>query len=153
MQTTLLITDPDDPMALFCLSEYFALLARRVPGVTPSMFTLPDPDAATYRPPRGTFLVAVADGAPLGCVSLRPLIATTAEVKRLWIAPAARGQGLARRMMQSIEDQARALGYAHLHLDTNENLPEAIALYAKTGWRPIPAYSPPPATHWFAKSL
>ncbi len=55
--------------------------------------------------------------------------------------------------MQSIEDHARTLGYTALNLDTNENLPEAIALYHKTGWTKIPPYSAFPSTHWFSKRL
>jgi GNAT superfamily N-acetyltransferase len=86
-------------------------------------------------------------------VSLKRIDATTAEVKRLWVAPAARGRGLARRLMAAAEEAARNLGYTRLRLDTNENLPEAIALYRATGWAEVAAFTPFPATHWFAKTL
>ena len=152
-QTEIRPTDPDDPKSLYCLTQYFALLTARIPNLLLSLFPLPDPEPQTYRPPHGAFLIALLDQTPIGCVSLRPLSVTVAEVKRLWIAPAARGQGLARRLMRDIEAQARALGYISLQLDTNEHLPEAIGLYSKTGWSPIPPYSAPPATHWFGKSL
>lgn len=157
MHITLRPTDPDDPQAQFCLSQYFALLQTRIPNLPPGLFPLPDPSAPDYRPPTGSFLLAMSGEVPLGCVSLRPHTATTAariaEVKRLWIAPQARGQGLARRLMHAIEDEARSLGYSALILDTNEHLPEAIALYTHSGWQRVAAYSPPPATHWFGKSL
>ncbi len=153
MQITIRPTDPDDPMALYCLTQYFALLIARIPILSPDLFPLPDPDAQSYRPPGGTFLLALSDQTPTGCVSLRPLSPTLAEVKRLWIAPTARGQGLARRLMQAVADHARTLGHTSLTLDTNEHLPEAIALYTKTGWHPVPPYSPSPATHWFGKRL
>jgi GNAT superfamily N-acetyltransferase len=153
MRITVTPADPDDPGARFCLSHYFALLQASIPGLSPEMFPLPDPDAPMYRAPHGLFLLAHAGADPVGCVSLRRLTTATAEVKRLWIAPAARGQGLARRLMHQIEDQARALGYAALQLDTNEHLPAAVALYAATGWLPIAAYTPYPATHWFGKDL
>ena len=145
--------DPDDPAALYCLAEYFAVLGLRIPDLPLHLFPLPDPDAQKYRPPHGTFLIAWSGTTPLGCVSLRPLSATLAEVKRLWVAPAARGQGLARRLMSQVETQARTLGYTALNLDTNEHLPEAITLYQKTGWTPTPPYSGPPSTHWFTKNL
>ena len=145
--------DPDDPAALWCLGEYFALLAARVPGVTPTLFPLPDPGADLYRPPHGTFLVAWSDTMPVGCVSLRPHTPGLAEVKRLWVAPAARGRGLARRLMTTIEHHARTLRYTGLILDTNAALTEAIALYRKTGWTPIPPYSGFPSTDWFGKTL
>ena len=145
--------DPDEPAALWCLGEYFALLAAKVPGVTPNHFPLPDPGADLYRPPHGTFLVAWSDTMPVGCVSLRPHTPGLAEVKRLWVAPTARGRGLARRLMTAVEDHARALRYTGLNLDTNAALTEAIALYRSSGWTPIPPYSGFPSTDWFAKPL
>ena len=145
--------DPDDPAALRCLGAYFALLADKVTGVSPDTFPLPDPKADLYRPPHGAFLIAWSDTLPVGCVSLRPLGPGLGEVKRLWVAPQARGQGLARRLMTAVEDQARALGHTALNLDTNAALTEAIALYHKTGWTEIPPYSGFPSTHWFTKAL
>lgn len=145
--------DPDSPQAQYCLRQYFDLLAAKVDAVTPDLFPLPDPHSDSYRPPRGVFLLAWSDGLPVGCVSLRPLDGATAEVKRLWVAPDARGQGLARRLMAEIESQARALGYRALKLDTNAALTEALSLYRRTGWHETAAYSGFPSTHWFAKTL
>jgi GNAT superfamily N-acetyltransferase len=145
--------DPDEPAALACLAAYFALLADRIPGVTPATFPLPDPEAHKYRLPDGAFLIAWSDTMPLGCVSLRRLDAGLGEVKRLWVAPDARGQGLARRLMAAVEDQARRLGFTRLNLDTNAALTEAIALYQATGWTEIAPYSGFPSTHWFSKAL
>lgn len=88
-------TDPEDPAAIWCLRQYFDLLAVKVPDVGPDLFPLPDPQAHSFRAPHGAFLLALSDTQPLGTVSLRRLDATTGEVKRLWIAPQARGQGLA----------------------------------------------------------
>ncbi|MGL4238783.1 GNAT family N-acetyltransferase, partial [Tabrizicola sp.] len=108
-------------------------------------------DPADYRPPNGLFLMATADGSPVGCVALS---VPNAEVKRLWIAPTARGLGLARRLMTAIEDEARTLGLTELRLDTNGTLTEAIALYRRTGWTDIPRYNDNPyAQYWFAKTL
>ena len=149
--------DPDDPAALWCLGEYFALLCARIPGINQDHVPLPDPKADLYRPPHGAFLIAWSDTLPVACVSLRTLEPTLGpdlgEVKRLWVAPEARGQGLARRLMLAIEDQARALGLTSLNLDTNAALTEAIAFYEKTGWTPTDAYSGFPSTHWFRKPL
>lgn len=145
--------DPSDPQARACLVAYFRLLADRIPGIRAAHVPDPDPDADLYRPPNGAFLLARSDGHVLACVSLKPVDATTGEVKRLWVAPEARGLGLARRMMAAIEDQARALGMTRLRLDTNENLPEAIALYRKTGWCEVTPFTDFPATHWFAKDI
>ena len=71
-----------------------------------------------------------------------------------WVAPAARGQGLARRLMAEAETFARSIGMTHLRLDTNSALTEAIALYRKTGWEPTAPFTRAfPATDWFLKRL
>ncbi len=145
--------DANDPASLACLQAYYDLLAAKIPGLTPDMLTLPLSDPEKYRPPHGAFLIAWSDDLPIACVSLRPLQAGTGEVKRLWVDPSARGQGLARRMMQAIEARAKTLGYTALKLDTNAVLTEAIALYRADGWHDITAYTGFPATHWLGKAL
>jgi GNAT superfamily N-acetyltransferase len=142
------LADPASPQAQACLTEYFAELDRRFPqGFDPG----PPADPATYRPPQGAFLLATRHSTPLGCVALS---VPDHEVKRLWIAPTARGQGLARRLMHAIEDHARAMGLAQLRLDSNASLTEAITLYTSTGWTPVPRYNDNPyAQAWFAKPL
>ncbi len=145
--------DPEAPAARACLAAYAGLLADRVAGISRAHVPDPDPEAQAYRPPQGAFLLAASDDLPLACVALKRVDHDTGEVKRLWVAPAARGVGLARRMMQAIEQEARGLGLVRLRLDTNEALPEAIALYRATGWSDTPAFTPFPATHWFAKTL
>lgn len=145
--------DPDSPEVLACWQAYFDELLARVPAARPGMFTLPDAHADAYRPPQGRCLVAWSDDLPVACVSLRPLDATTAEVKRLWVHDSARGQGLARRLMTLVEDEARAMGLRLLKLDTNSALSEAIALYRATGWRDTSPYTGVPADTWMEKPL
>jgi GNAT superfamily N-acetyltransferase len=147
------VADPEDPAARACLSAYLDVLVARVDGITLGHVSIPDPYADNYRPPHGAFLLAWSDRSPLGCVSLHTVAPGEGEVKRLWIAPEARGQGLARRLMREIESQARTLGLHRLRLDTNEALTEAIALYRSDGWVDVPPYTGYPATHWFAKPL
>jgi GNAT superfamily N-acetyltransferase len=147
------LTDPDDPAARACLNAYFTLLAGKIDGISVAVVPDPDPQAHLFRPPQGTFLLAWCDRLPVGCVSLKPLEPGVAEVKRLWVDPAARGLGLARRLMRAVEDAARDLGYDALKLDTNAALTEAITLYERSGWTPTAAYTGFPATHWFAKPL
>lgn len=145
--------DPDSPEALACQRAYFDEILARVAVARPEYFPLPDPGADSYRPPRGRFLIAWSDDLPVGCVALRPLGGSMAEVKRLWVDATARGQGLSRRLMSSIEAEARAMGYRRLRLDTNSSLTEAIALYRATGWTDIPPYTTPPADVWLEKPL
>lgn len=150
---TFTVADPEGQQARDCLQAYFDLLLTRIPGVTQAHVPLPDPDASSYRAPDGAFLLAWSEGLAVGCVSLKRVDDHKGEVKRLWIEPAARGLGLARRMMLAVEDTARDLGMTCLQLDTNENLPEAIALYRATGWTGVAPFTGFPATHWFEKPL
>ena len=145
--------DPDDPVAQVTIGAYSRFLAQEIPDEGPEPVALPLADADSYRPPRGAVLVGFSEGAPLGCVSLRTLAPGLGEIKRLWVVPEARGQGLARRLMRAAEDQARGLGMTRLQLDTNETLTGALALYRAEGWVEIAPYSAYPATHWFTKPL
>jgi GNAT superfamily N-acetyltransferase len=92
---------------------------------------------STFDPPSGAFLVARAAGRvePIGGVGVRGVRVGTAEVRRLWVDPAWRGQGVARALMAALEDAARGLGFIELELGTGDRQPEAVALYASTGWR------------------
>lgn len=139
------------PEAQLCLAAYYGELSRRF-GLT---FT-PDPDAdpGAMAPPRGLFLIAARADAPLGCVGFRDDAPGIGEVKRLWVAPEARGMGLARRLMGRVETEARVMGLRLLRLDTSRHLPEAITLYRNTGWTEIARYNDNPhAHHWFEKAL
>lgn len=95
-------------------------------------------------PPRGAFLLMTLDGIALGCAGLKGTDKGYAEIKRMWIAPSARGMGLTHRLMAAIEDQARALGIDTLRLDTNSVLHEACAYYRKHGWTEIARFNPDP---------
>ncbi len=145
--------DATDLAAIACLDAYYHLLTEKIPSLTRDMLTLPLADPEAYRAPHGGFLIAWSDDLPIGTVSLRRLDASTAEVKRLWVDPSARGQGLARHLMHAIEDRAKSLGYTQLKLDTNAALVEAITLYRRDGWHDIPAYTSFPATLWLGKTL
>lgn len=135
--------DPRSDEARYCLREYYAELGRRFrQGFDVSLSR--DPDAKDMRRPRGSFIVAISDTLPVGCVGLKGTDHFYAEIKRLWVAPAARGLGLGKRLMDAAEDAARALGIALLRLDTNSALPEAGQLYRTTGWREIPRFNDDP---------
>ena len=140
--------DPRSDIARYCLGEYYAELGRRFErgfDVTLSA----DPDAETMVRPRGAFLVAFSDDMPVGCVGLKGTCPEYAEVKRLWVAPAARGLGLAWKIMDRVEAIARELASPLLRLDTNKALPEAIAMYRKSGWTEIERFNDDPYPDFF----
>jgi GNAT superfamily N-acetyltransferase len=94
--------------------------------------------------PRGAFFVAISDGLPIGCVGLKGGGGELAEIKRLWVAPSARGLGLAKRLITAAENIARELSIKILRLDTNSALSEARQLYRKTGWAEIERFNDDP---------
>lgn len=106
------------------------------------------------------FLVARdAEGAALGCVGLvtgEDAEGTFGEVKRLFLRPAARGQGAGRALMQAFEAEARARGLTFARIETGPELPEAVGLYRRLGYRdtgPFGDYAPHPASLFMAKRL
>ncbi|WP_375690757.1 GNAT family N-acetyltransferase [Pseudooceanicola sp. LIPI14-2-Ac024] len=145
--------DPRSDDARYCLGEYYAELGRRFDtGFDVSLSR--DPEAGDMIAPRGAFLLAMSDGLPIGCVGLKGQGGPLGEIKRLWIAPSARGLGLSKRLMTRAEDRARELGIAVLRLDTNSALPEAVALYRGTGWTEIDRFNDDPyPDHFFEKKL
>ncbi|MGY3620273.1 bifunctional helix-turn-helix transcriptional regulator/GNAT family N-acetyltransferase [Bradyrhizobium sp. USDA 10063] len=135
--------DPRRDDAKYCLGEYYAELARRFEnGFDVSLSR--DPEAVDMIRPRGAFLVAMSDGLPIGCVGLKRGGGEIAEIKRLWVAPSARGLGLARRLMKAAEDIARELSIRVLRLDTNSALAEAQQLYRSSGWNEIERFNDDP---------
>ena len=110
-----------------------------------------------YAPPRGELLLARdAQGLAVGCVGLRPLDAEgCCEMKRLYVAPEARGHGLGRALVSAVISEATRIGYRELMLDSLPKLAQATALYERMGFRPIPPYydTPVVATLFFSKRL
>jgi len=92
-----------------------------------------------FDPPNGMFLIAYRDGAPIGCAGWRAHGDTEdlAELKRMYVAPEARGAGVATLLLAAIEESARSAGRRRLILETGSRQPEAIALYEKCGYARI----------------
>jgi len=141
------------PDAQYCLGEYFKELARRFDaGFDPGQSL--SPSAREFVPPRGDFLVMRLQGHPIGCGAFKRLPDKCAYLKRMWIAPSARGLGLGKRLLQALEDRARSTGYRTALLETNKALVEAQRLYKAVGYREVPPFNDEPyAHHWFSKSL
>jgi GNAT superfamily N-acetyltransferase len=153
------------PDARLLLTADQAEVHRRWSGPPP---TEPLPTEAPadleLAPPQGVFLLARLDGRPAGCAGVRAFGAApastrntvpgTAELKRLYVRPDARGHGLGRLLLAAAEDAARTLGHTRLRLDTMAELAEARALYTAAGYTDIPPYNTNPyAAHWLEKAL
>lgn len=108
--------------------------------------------------PRGVFVVARMAGRAVGCGALKAhgSSATVAEVKRMFVVPAARRRGVSRAVLERLEQAAVELGYSEAKLETGTAQPEAIALYEDAGWHRIPPfgfYRDSPMSVCFAKDL
>jgi putative acetyltransferase len=113
-------------------------------------------DAEALGAPEVTFFVARVGGMALGCGALRALDARSGELKRMYVAPEARGLGLGRAILEAIERHARALGLAELKLETGPAQPEALGLYRAAGFLPCAAfagYRPDPLNLFMVKRL
>jgi len=105
-------------------------------------------------PPAGYFLVATLDGEPVGCGGRKIVDRAVGEIKRMWVAPAVRGLGVGRRILESLEAHALRAHLQILRLETNETLEEAHALYRRSGYRETAPFNTEPyAQLWFAKDL
>jgi GNAT superfamily N-acetyltransferase len=140
----------DSPAAVALLDEQRAELIERYgfdaePGTKPTAADV------------SVFLVARSGGAePVGCGALRALEPGLVEIKRMYVRPSSRGSGFAKRILEALEDEARALGATRVVLETGPAQPEAIGLYERAGYREIPcfgAYAGEPLSRCFERSL
>jgi putative acetyltransferase len=135
-------------------------------GFDQELATLP----GAYASPRGRLLLAGTSDQAVGCIALRPLDtasgcgsgapaesagAFVAEVKRLYVQPAHRGQGWGERLARAVIDEARAIGYREVKLDTLDWMTAARALYAGVGFRECAPYyhNPLPGAVYMALTL
>jgi GNAT superfamily N-acetyltransferase len=93
-------------------------------------------DPAEFAPPAGIFLVGYLDGVPVASGGWRSRGAD-AEIKRMYVTPAARNRGLARQLLAELERAAAAAGHRRVILESGSQQPEAVALYRSSGYIPI----------------
>jgi len=147
------LVDPEDPDAVHCIGQYVAELNRRSErGFDPSVGATALPHEV--RPPAGEFHVVYLRGEAIGCGAVKHHPGEPAEIKRMWLSPDARGLGLGRRLLEHLEERARAGGARVAHIETSAVLDEALALYASTGWVDVPPFNDEPfADRWLEKQL
>ena len=93
-----------------------------------------------YVPPKGALLLAEDRDQKVGCIALRKIREDIGEVKRLYIVPKYRGLGIARRLIGTLIEQAKVLGFSRLRLDTLAEMKAAQHLYRSFGFQEIPPY-------------
>lgn len=147
------VTDPASQDARWCFEQYFTELGTRFDaGFDPTLSI--SAHAHELTPPAGLLLVARLREEPVGCGALKFHENAIGELKRMWVAPRARGLGLGRRLLEALEHEARQAGMKVLHLETNRALIEAIEMYRRSGYQEVEAFNAEPyAHHWFEKHL
>ncbi|OZM78493.1 GNAT family N-acetyltransferase [Pseudonocardia sp. MH-G8] len=152
-------TPLDHPDAARLIAEVQQVYVERYGGEDATVL-----DPGEFAPPAGFFVVGYADGQPVACGGWRSRRAGEApalrdgdaEVKRMYVNAAHRGHGHARAVLAELERAAAAAGHARLVLETGTRQPEAIALYASSGYAPMPAfghYADSESSRYFAKPL
>lgn len=133
--------------ALFREYQQFLGVDLCFQGFEEELATLP----GRYAPPSGRLLLALDGLDAAGCVALRPLDDGVCEMKRLFVRPAYRGRGLGRLLAVRVVNEASALGYAVMRLDTLEGLDSAMRIYGSLGFRrraPYYANPLPGVVYW-----
>lgn len=94
----------------------------------------------SFQPPSGTFVVAKSGDAVIGCVGIRKFERNTCEMKRMFIRPGYRGEGIGGFLCNFVMEWCRKSGYKMILLDTNLEMKEAVGLYYKCGFKEIEPY-------------
>jgi putative acetyltransferase len=145
------VEDPAQPDVAPLLQASDAYMASLYPAESNHML-----DVASLRQPRVAFLVARVDGKALGCGAVLDSGEGWAEVKRMFVSPAARGLKLGRRLLDEIEAIAARRGVGVLRLEMGGLQPEALGLYRSAGFveiGPFGAYGPDPVSIFMEKTL
>ena len=93
-----------------------------------------------YAPPRGRLLLTLIGNQAVACAALRPLSEGFCEMKRLYVQPTLRGQGIGKKLAEEIIKEARAIGYLTMRLDTLSWMRDALHLYETLGFSKCTAY-------------
>jgi|tagenome__1003787_1003787.scaffolds.fasta_scaffold20787869_2 GNAT superfamily N-acetyltransferase len=113
-------------------------------------------DASEFDPPAGLFLVVSVNGVPAGCGAWRVHAPRVVEIKRVFVEPAFRRRGLAQVVMTALEETAARAGHRAAVLNSAPQQPEALALYAGLGYRPVAGfgvYADAPGAVFLGKDL
>ena len=142
----------DDPEARALVAAMEAWVTENFGPTTPDRTSTVTSEEMA--PPDGAFVILYEDGEPVAGGGLRRLENDVAEIKRMFVEPAARGRGHGRRVLSELEAVAVELGYRRLRLDTAQSMTTAIALYRGAGYRDIPDYNGNSyASSWGEKAL
>ncbi len=151
MPVTIAPEHPDTPDAAALITELEAHLAAGYPAESRHGYSIEQLIQQGV-----AFFVTRVDGQPAGCGGIQFFGTEFGELKRMYVRPGFRCQGLARRMVNHLVAHARANGVKLVRLETGINQHAAIALYKRAGFRkipPFPPYLPDPLSQCYEKSI
>jgi GNAT superfamily N-acetyltransferase len=120
----------------------------------PGLERAPTAHPEELSPPTGGFVVLTEDGRAVAGGGVKRLGDGACELKRMYVAPDARGRGLGRELLAALEALARDLGYTVARLDTGAKQPRARRMYERAGYVAVPDYNGNPlAAFWGEKRL
>jgi GNAT superfamily N-acetyltransferase len=134
-EVSLCVVAVDDPRARSLERHHIAEMGQRYDGGGPAPLR-----AEEFDPPHGCFVVAVVEGAAVACGGFRHLSPGVAEIKRMFVDPAARRRGIGARILAFLEHRAEEAGYREAWLESGSEQPEAISLYVAAGYEARAAY-------------
>ncbi len=140
--TTLMTTSLHSPTARKLMEDLDAELVTLYPD-----HPYPPPFGDAEAGGIGSVLIAYQDRRPVGCGAVRRLDTDTAELLRMYVLPSARGQGLGKMLLESLEEEARALDVQRIVLEAGDRQRDALGLYRSSGYKPIPAWVGEPNPH------
>jgi GNAT superfamily N-acetyltransferase len=144
--------DPEEPPA----SELMAEMRAELNDVYETFSRLDNPPLlpSELRPPKGVYLVGSRDAEVVAGGGLRRLDDGVAEIKRMYVRPAFRSQGVARALLSALEEAAVSFGYRSVRLDTGPKQVHGLALYRSAGYVDVPPYNDNPfACFWGEKQI
>ncbi len=121
--------------ALNLIQELDAELLQRYPAN--NVHTL---DLKKTNPQNSVFLIGYLKEQAVACGAISQLSDGIAEIKRVYVKPQMRGQGLSKLLISRLEQEARQMGFTTLRLETGTRQPESLGLYRKAGYVDIPKF-------------
>ena len=102
-------------------------------------------------PPGGAFIVGWWNGEAVCCGGVKRLDEKTCEIKKMYVVPEARGRGVARALLEALEEKAREQGYTVSRLDTGPRQSRAQLMYERAGYAPIENFNGNPVASFFGE--
>lgn len=130
-----------------------AALIERLTAELAERYDFLDDGTGNFRPEDvsghgAAFLVGRVNGVAIACGALKPMLPGVGELKRIFVTPEYRGNGVGRKLLKALEERGKNFGYSTLRLETGVRQPESLRLYEAAGFQRIPNFEPHVGSEW-----